>query len=214
MPNSVIGFENPAPRTGGRGRAVWPYGLFVLQDWHEGGMYTFWVGPYLLFEQTWGRAVRASHNSREFGALLICGRFFAAPGQALLSRSRCQPSSFILVKQILVNHPFVGLRIARFGSPPRPCRSPNERGARAYICTKACTLHRGRLGYDVRPRDSLNRKLEHGRETGRRRWMRVRTRGNSSAASTYPSSGLPGRQMRLRRSSCDVFPFVCDLGSA
>jgi hypothetical protein len=27
-------------------------------------------------EQTWGRAVRASHNSRELGALLIWGHFF------------------------------------------------------------------------------------------------------------------------------------------
>jgi hypothetical protein len=31
----------------------------------------------VLREQTWGRAVRASHNSREFGALLIWGVFSA-----------------------------------------------------------------------------------------------------------------------------------------
>jgi hypothetical protein len=29
-------------------------------------------------EQTWGRAVRASHNSRELGALLIWGQLFNA----------------------------------------------------------------------------------------------------------------------------------------
>ena len=33
----------------------------------------------------------------------------------------------------------------------------------------------------------------------------------SSAASSCLRSGLPGRQMRLRKSVCDLFPFVCDL---
>jgi hypothetical protein len=32
------------------------------------------VGRIFSFEQTWGRAVRASHNSQEFGALLIWDR--------------------------------------------------------------------------------------------------------------------------------------------
>jgi len=34
------------------------------------------VGRNLFREQTWGRAVRAPNNSRELGALLICGGFF------------------------------------------------------------------------------------------------------------------------------------------
>jgi hypothetical protein len=34
------------------------------------------VGFIFLLEQTRGRAVRASQNSQEFGALLICGHFF------------------------------------------------------------------------------------------------------------------------------------------
>ena len=63
------------------------YGLFVPCDWHEGGMYIFSGGPYLFLEQTWGRAVRASHNSREFGALLIWGvfsPFFWTDGRSFL----------------------------------------------------------------------------------------------------------------------------------
>ena len=49
------------------------YGLLVPGYWHESGMYTLAGEPYLFLEQTWGRAVRASHNSRELGALLIWG---------------------------------------------------------------------------------------------------------------------------------------------
>jgi hypothetical protein len=45
-------------------------------------------------------------------------------------------------------------------------------------------------------------------------WMRVTTRGILSEASSHLSSGLPGRQMRLRRSVCNLFPFVCDSVSA
>jgi hypothetical protein len=41
----------------------------------------------VLLEQTWGRAVRASHNSQEFGALLICG-FFEQMMQVFFSAFR------------------------------------------------------------------------------------------------------------------------------
>ena len=41
-----------------------------------------------LREQTWGRAVRASHNSREFGALLIWGRFSAVSMRSAVPDSR------------------------------------------------------------------------------------------------------------------------------
>jgi hypothetical protein len=55
------------------------YGLFVLSGWHESGIYRIAGESYLEREQTWGRAVRASHNSQELGALLIWGRFLPLP---------------------------------------------------------------------------------------------------------------------------------------
>ena len=44
--------------------------------WHEGGIYCQPEKSYLVREQFWGRAVRASRNSKEFGALLIWGVVF------------------------------------------------------------------------------------------------------------------------------------------
>ncbi len=41
--------------------------------WHERGIYTSPGKSYLVREQFWGRAVRASRNSKEFGALLNLG---------------------------------------------------------------------------------------------------------------------------------------------
>jgi hypothetical protein len=52
------------------------YGLFVPGIGTNVECTVFWLGRIVLLEQTWGRAVRASHNSREFGALLICGLLF------------------------------------------------------------------------------------------------------------------------------------------
>jgi len=39
-------------------------------EWHDQGVYSATLGPYLGDEQFWGRAVRASCDSLESGALL------------------------------------------------------------------------------------------------------------------------------------------------
>src|ERR1700738_152971 len=99
------------------------------------------LGRIVLGEQPWGRAVRASQNSREFGALLICGRVFEFTRSSVFSKVSREGLGWDLL-------------------PPRPCRSPHERGARAHIfCTKPCTLHRLCLGYDVPPCDPPNPEI-------------------------------------------------------
>src|ERR1700738_2058704 len=80
------------------------------------------LGRIFLGEPAWGGAVRACEIAREFGALLICGRVCEFTRSSVFSKVSRE-----------------GLRLDLF--PPRPCRSPHERGARAHIfCTKPCTL--------------------------------------------------------------------------
>jgi hypothetical protein len=43
--------------------------------WHQRGIYLATEKSYLVGEQFWGRAVRASRNSKEFGTLLIWSRY-------------------------------------------------------------------------------------------------------------------------------------------
>jgi hypothetical protein len=106
----------------------------------------------LFREQTWGRAVRASQNSRELGALLICGCFSAVAIQTRAFRPWCK-----LHLGLPAHQQNKSLRVGV--SPLRHCRALHERGARAYICTKPCTLHRLCLGYDVPPCDSPNPEI-------------------------------------------------------
>ena len=55
------------------------YSRFVPAGWHDGGIYIWTAEKYLVLEQFWGRAVRASHDSQGSGALLIWGLFDRGP---------------------------------------------------------------------------------------------------------------------------------------
>ena len=97
------------------------------------------VGRNLFREQTWGRAVRAPNNSRELGALLICGGFFLPVISASFGVSESSLRSAISAL----------------------CTS----GALApTFCTKACTLHRSCLRYDVPPPHLRNPETGRCRE--------------------------------------------------
>jgi hypothetical protein len=91
-----------------------------------------------------------------FSAVLIPRR--ERPAHAGVTRSQtsfCERWRFALATNPTLIRKHFFLKRARIEVlPPSHCISPHERSARVYICTKACTLHRPRLGYDVRPREA------------------------------------------------------------
>ncbi len=117
------------------------------------------VSRNLFREQTWGRAVRAPNNSRELGALLICGGCF-------LPVDLC----FLRVPESFFAAPFpLSARAGR----SRPHFAPKL----ALYIVLACVMMCRRLTYEIRKQDVVGRRGSAVDESwpggGSRRYFRV-----------------------------------------